>query len=454
MILINNDILKSMLKNVKNSLKSLKGRVTRFWQWFLHTSWKKRIAVIIVFLIILIILKNIFFGGQKQQYTFDTVSRGTITQLVNENGNVISSNETDVYSPTTGELAQIYVKNGDHVNQGEKLFTIKSTATPQEQAAAYANYETALSSLTTTQNDQMTADAAMWNKQQAYLTALDNQNYKNNNTTNPTTNRGYTDLEKQQIDSTVIQTQKDFYASEQAYKTAGVAIANAKAQVNSTYLAYQATQNATITAPSSGIVSNIIGLIGAKVVAQISSAATNSTTSSTTQTTQPSSVTPVLIIGNNNGYAIHTTVSEVDINKVTIGQPVSILFSAVPNKTYKGKVLQEDTYGTNNSGVISYNVFVSIDDADTNIKPNMSATLTINTAEHTNVLTVANTAVIPYQNGKAVQVLGKNGKVVFKPVRIGLQGFTRSEVLKGISAGTKVILGNTTLQNNPGSLGD
>lgn len=440
-----------MVKKIRSNLKRIKNKIVSFGQWFLHASWKKRIAVIIVFLIILSILKNIFFEGSKQQYTFDTVSTGTITQIVTENGNVISSNETDVYSPTTGALAQIFVKNGEHINQGDKLFTIKSTATPQEQAAAYANYEAALSSLTTAQNTQQTADATMWDKQQAYLTALDNQNYKNSNTVNPATKNNYTDLEKQQIDSTVIQTQKDFYASEQAYKTAGVGIANAKAQVDSTYLAYQATQNATITAPSSGTVSNIIGLIGAKVVAQISSAATSSTNASTT-TTQ-SSVTPVLIIGNDNGYAIHTTVSEVDINKVGIGQPVSIIFSAAQNKIYKGKVLQEDTYGTNTSGVITYNVFVSIDNADVNIKPNMSANLTINTAEHKNVLTVANAAIVPYQNGKAVQILGKKGKVMFKPVKIGLQGFTRSEVLSGIQKGTKVILGNTALQNNPGSLG-
>jgi multidrug efflux pump subunit AcrA (membrane-fusion protein) len=437
---------------VKKWLKGIVIRAARFWHWFLHTSWKKRIAVIIIFLIVLSILKNIFFGGQKQPYTFDAVSKGTITQIVTENGNVISSNETDVYSPTTGELAQIYVKNGDHITQGEKLFTIRSTATPQEQAAAYANYQAARSSLTTAQNNQQSADAAMWNKQQAYLSALNTQNYKNNNTTNPATKNNYTDLEKQQIDSTVVQTQKDFQAAEQAYKTTGVAITDAQAQVNSTNLAYQATQNATITAPATGTVSNIIGLVGAKVVAQLSSAATSNTNASTTTTSQ-SSVTPVLIIGNNNGYAIHTTVSEVDIDKVGIGNTANIVFSAVQNKTYTGKVLQEDTYGTNTAGVISYNVFVSIDNADKNIKPNMSANLTIHTAEHKNVLTVANSAIVPYQNGKAVQVLGKKGKVMFKPVIIGLQGFTRSEVLRGVTAGTKVILGNTTLQNNPGALG-
>lgn len=440
-----------MIKKVKNSIQAIKKRISGFWQWFLHVSWKKRIAVIIVLLIILFILRNILFGTKKQQYTFDTVQKGTITQLVTENGNVISSNETDVYSPTTGVLDQIYVKNGDTVNQGDKLFTVRSTATPQEQAAAYANYEAALSSLTTAQNAKQTADATMWTKQQAYLTAQDNQKYKNNNTVNPSTKNTYTDLEKEQIDSAVVQTQKDFDAAQQAYKTADVAIADAQAAVNSTSLAYQATQNTTITAPTNGTVNNIIGLTGAKVAAQISSAATSITTAPST-TTQPA-VTPVLVIGDNNGNAIHTTVSEVDINKVKIGQPVTILFSAVPNHTYNGTITQEDTYGTNTGGVITYNVFVSITNSDEYIKPNMSANLTIDTAKKQDVLTVANAAIIPYQNGKAVQVLDKKGKVVYKPVAIGLRGFTRSEVLSGVNSGTKVILGNTNLTSGGGSLG-
>ncbi|HEV2339896.1 MAG TPA: HlyD family efflux transporter periplasmic adaptor subunit [Patescibacteria group bacterium] len=435
-----------MSKRLKHAIKAVKKRVNRYWKWFIRASWKKRIAVIIALLIILYILKSIFFGGNKQQYTFDTVQKGTITQLVTENGNVISTNETDVYSPTTGVLDQIYVKNGDYVHAGDKLFTIRSTATPQEQAVASANYQAALSTLTTAQNNKLSADAVMWTKQLAYLSSQNTQNFKNNNTTNPATNKNYTDLEKFQIDNTVIQTQKDFSAAEQAYKTADAAITDAQAQVASTSLAYQATQNATITAPTSGTVSNIIGLRGAKVVAQVSSA---STTTTTTQAT----ITPVLVLGSNRGYAIHTSVSEVDINKVNIGQNVTVLFSAIQNHMYTGKVTQEDTYGTDTAGVITYNVFVSLDNGDTNIKPDMSANLTIDTAERKDILTVANAAIVPYQNGKAVQVLGKNGKVMYRPITVGIRGFTRSEVLRGITEGTKVILGNTTLQNNQGSIG-
>lgn len=417
----------------------------KFFRWFENASLKKRIIVITLLGIVLFTLPA-FLGGNKSKYPLDTVQKGTITQLVTENGNVVSANETDVYSPTTGALEQVYVKNGDYVNARDKLFTVRSTATKQEQAAADATYEKALSDLTTAQNNQQAADATMWAKQQVYLSAQDTQNYKNNHTQNPSTKDDYTDIEKIAIDNAVVQTQKDFEAAEQTYKTANVAISSAQAQVNSTSLAYQATQNATVTAPVSGIVSNIVGLAGTKIVAQISSTAT-ANVANASQNASPA--TTVLIIGNTNNYAIQTTVNEVDIDKISMGQPATILFSAIPDKTYHGKLVQLDTYGSKDiSGVITYNVFVSIIDGDSRIKPNMTATLTIKAAEHKKVLTVANSAIVPYQNGKAVQTLDANGNVEYKPVIVGLKGFTRSEIIKGISSGTRVILGNTNPTKN------
>ncbi|HSW96685.1 MAG TPA: HlyD family efflux transporter periplasmic adaptor subunit [Candidatus Saccharimonadales bacterium] len=441
-----------MFSFFKNIFLAIKKRIMRFWQWFLHTSWKKRIAVIIALIIILVIIKNIFFGGKKQQYTFDTVQKGTITQLVTENGNVISSNENDVYSPTNGMLDQIYVKNGDYVHKGDKLFTVRSTATPQEQAVAYANYIAALSAANQAKAGAVTNQSKLEQDRAAVISAQSAVDRMNSNIggsiNNPATGSPYTENDKNTINSALTSARETFTADEQTYKANNTAIAAAQSQITSTLLAYQATQNAAITAPADGTISNIIGLTGAKVVAQLNSASTSSTNTSS------ATVTPVLVIGNDTNYAIHTTVSEVDINKVVIGQPVTILFSAVPNATYKGKITQADTYGTNTAGVISYNLFVSIDNADQNIKPNMSANLTIDTAEHKNVLTVANAAIVPYQNGKAVQILDKKGKVTYKSVQIGLRGFTRSEVLRGVPAGTKVILGNTTLTNNAKSLGD
>ncbi len=402
----------------------------RFWRWFLHTSWKKKVLVIVVFLILLLIIKNIFSPSPTQQYTFDTVSLGNIDQLVTENGTVTSSNQTDVYSPANGVLDQLFVKNGDSVTVGEKLFTVRSTATAQEQAAAYANYLSAQSTLNADNATLYSLQSTMFSDWKTFTDLATNSTYQKSDGSPNYTNRVLPEFTT---------AQDNWLAAQANYKNQQSVIAKDQAALNSYYLAYQATQNATITASTNGIVANIIGLTGAKVQAETSSSQASATTTV---------ITPVMIIGTNHGSSIQTTVSEVDINKVALGQKADVTFSGIPNKTYSANIIQIDSYGTQTNGVVTYNVFLKITNADNLVKPGMSANLTIYTAHKDNVLTVANAAIIPYQNGKAVQIVGKNGKVKFVPVLIGLRGFSRSEVLKGVSNGAKVILGNTQLTNN------
>lgn len=414
-------------------------KINKFRKWIISASWKKRALLLaLVFIVLFFLLKNTVFSGGGQEYSFDTVEKGNVTQQVSVNGNVILANKTDVSPPTNGVLDEIFVKNGDKVIKGDALFTVRSTATPQEQAAAFASYQSALNTLNTAQNNKMALDAAMWTKQQAYLTSQNEQNYKNSNSFNPATGREYTNLEKQSIDSSVVAAQKDFAAAEQAYKTADIAIADGKAQVASTYLSYQATQSTTIYTPFAGVIHNLIGLKGAKVEGQ---------TSNATQ------VKPALIIGSDetNEYTVGIAVSEVHINKLKLEQTATILFNGIANKQYRGKVVQMDDFGTNTNGVITYNVFVAVDDGDLAIRPGMSAVLTINTDEHKNVLTVANAAVITYEGEKVVQVLKKNGEIEFIPVSVGLRGTRRTELLGGVDEGTEVILGNTESMNQGGS---
>lgn len=411
---------------------------------------KTRFTLLIVVLILLFfVVKNVFFSAGSQEYNFDTVETGNITQQVSVNGNVTAADATDVSSPTNGILSEIFVKNGDKVAEGDALFVVRSTATPQEQAASYASYHSALNFLNTTQNTKLALDAAMWSKQQAYLNAQNEQNYKNNNNINPVTARAYTNLEKQSIDSSVVSAQKDFAAAEQAYKTSDVAIADGQAQVASAYLTYKANQSITIFAPIAGTVHNLIGLKGTRVDAnnQAASAITSAYTP-IVQAQSSGTVSPVLIIGNNIGkYTIQAAVSEVYANKIKLGQPVTILFNGIVHKVYKGRVIQFDTYSTNTQGVITYNVFVAMDTLDQDIRPGMSAILTINVAERRNVLTAANGAVVVYEGQKAVQVLKDNGEVEFIPVKVGLRGNTRTEIISGVDEETEIIIGNTEFMN-------
>src|SRR6185437_8726262 len=109
--------------------------------------WKKGVILVVVLLLLWFAGSKVF--GRKSttpQYQTATAQRGSIISTVNESGNVSASSQTEVTSPSDGLIQQVYVKNGETVQAGQKLFSVKSTATPQIKASAYASYENAVAS--------------------------------------------------------------------------------------------------------------------------------------------------------------------------------------------------------------------------------------------------------------------------------------------------------------------
>jgi multidrug efflux pump subunit AcrA (membrane-fusion protein) len=109
--------------------------------------WKKGAIIVIVLLLLWFAGTKVF--GQKSmtsQYQTATAQRGSIISTVSESGNVSAQSQVDVTSPSTGIIEEVYVKNGETVSEGQNLFKVKATATPQEKASAYANYEGSLNS--------------------------------------------------------------------------------------------------------------------------------------------------------------------------------------------------------------------------------------------------------------------------------------------------------------------
>jgi RND family efflux transporter MFP subunit len=256
----------------------------------------------------------------------------------------------------------------------------------------------------------------MYTAWKTYTDIAENSTYQNADSSPNTNNRVLTPF-------TIAQ--DNWLAAEANYKNQQSAITSAQAAVTNTYLAYQATQDSTVTAPLAGSVHNLDGVAGSLVSAA-------------------SPVTPVCILSTGNeAFTIKTTVNEVDINKIKVGDTTTITFDAIKDKTFTGKIIQSDEFGTNVSGVVNYTVFASVDDGNGLIKPGMTANLSINTNKHDHVLTVLNAAIRPYKGAKAVQIINKQGKPDYLKVMTGIKGTDRTEVTSGVKEGQKVIIGNT-----------
>lgn len=358
---------------------------------------KKKILIIIFALILILIGGSILFSNKKSEYVFGTVGRNTIIGTVSESGAVTSNGGTFIYSSTTGIISQVYVSNGDLIGEKQKLFSVQSTATPQQKAESYALYQAARSAVQQAENNRRSAAATL--------------------------DRLYDDLSKGNKDETLSEKETRTIA-EVANDNAHDALLAAKANLVSAQNNYNSLLNSTAVAPIPGIVSNLSIAVGNTV--------------SVNSPLAPSA--PVLFIKSNSPTEILITVGENDINKIKVGQNSNIKLDAIENKVYKGVVQRFDERGTVVQGVPKYNLYILVLDPDENIKSGMTADVDIVTSELTNVLVVPNAAVKPYQKGRAVRILDKNGKIQYLPIKIGVRGKEYTQIIEGLNEGQEIIV--------------
>jgi len=85
---------------------------------------------------------------------------------------------------------------------------------------------------------------------------------------------------------------------------------------------------------------------------------------------------------------VDTNVSESDIGDVNRDQPALFTVDAYPGTAFHGVVAQVRNAPITVQNVVTYDVVIAVDNPDLKLKPGMTATVTITTAERTNVLRI------------------------------------------------------------------
>jgi HlyD family secretion protein len=144
-------------------------------------------------------------------------------------------------------------------------------------------------------------------------------------------------------------------------------------------------------------------------------------------------------------------VVEVDINHVQIGQPATVTFDAIPNKTYNGKVLSIDLAGTSANSSVNFTVTVQLTDADAHVKPGMSANVTVTTNKVENALVVPNTSIFTETNGQQYVYLVQNGATTKLPVTVGVVSDSATQITSDtLKAGDTIVLSFASKSTNNG----
>jgi HlyD family secretion protein len=474
--------------SISKGPKKGKGRKATIW-WVLGIV----IMAVVAYFVVTTIRARANAAGAYQ--TTD-VTRGTLTATIGATGNV-HANQTSVLTwQTAGTVDTVNVKVGDQVKAGDIMASLSQTSLSQNVVLAQADLVTAQRNLDTllhssTQNAQAQLDLVTAQKNfdsakstldsflasnhggtssditnaQAKVT-LAEQNLKNAQTfydevkylgdTDPTKAQAYTNLYNAQQSLKSAQNNLDYFLLKPSGRDveqarANLALAQAKlddaqrewdrlkngpdpsdlAAAQARVDAAQATINLSrIMTPIAGTVTEADPMIGDQV--------------------SPS--TSAIRVDDLSHLLVDVQVSEVDINNVTIGQAAVVTFDAVLGREYHGKVVDVARVGTSVQSVVNFNVTVELTDPDAEVKPGMTASVTVTIQSLDNVLLVPNRAV-HLVNGQRVVYVLRNGQLVEVPITLGASNDTSSEVTSGeISVGDALVL-NPPLNFTPGQGG-
>jgi HlyD family secretion protein len=117
--------------------------------------------------------------------------------------------------------------------------------------------------------------------------------------------------------------------------------------------------------------------------------------------------------------------NEIDIAAIQIGQKATLTFDAIMDLDLTGEVVEIDTLGTVNQGVVTYDATIMFDTQDERIKPGMSITVSIITNAKTDILLIPNGAVKTFGSTYYVEMFDKE--------TIALSGYNTSTASTGIS---------------------
>jgi HlyD family secretion protein len=179
-------------------------------------------------------------------------------------------------------------------------------------------------------------------------------------------------------------------------------------------------ENGTIRAPANGTITTVDIKIGE----------------------QAQALKNVIVLQDVDNLHVEANVSEASIASVTLGQKVTFTFDALgPDRVFNGTVQAVDPASTVVSGVVNYKVTAAIEKLP-EIRPGMTANMTILTAEQKGVLAIPQRAVITKDGNKTVRVVTDEKTKTFKEVTVetGLEADGGVvEIKSGLSEGQTII---------------
>jgi HlyD family secretion protein len=369
------------------------------------------------------------------------IERGNLTATIGATGTVRAKQSAVLIWQAAGTVDVVNVKIGDNVPADFVLAYLEKTSLPQSVILAEADLASAQKSL----DDLLNSDTAL---AQAAINLRDAQEVYDKAANWREELNGKIHIKEivyKKFGNRQIPVLKEYrgYASEETKAKADEDLALAKAQLDDAQREYDrlAGGNLTEIAAAQARVDAAQATIN---LARISAPfAATVTEAHPLPGDQVSAGATAFRLDDLTSLFVDVEVSEVDINSVAVGQPVTLSFDAILGKDYHGEVVEVAKAGTNVGGVVNFKVTVELTDADGDVKPGMTAAVNITVEQIDDVVLVPNRAV-RLVNGQRVIYLLVNGLPEQKEISLGPSSESVS-----VLAGGDVAVGDVVILNPP-----
>ena len=383
---------------------------------------KYLLPVVIVLIIFAVVGKKAGWFGKALtlKVAVENVEKRTIVETITANGKIQPEKEVKISPDVSGEIVELTIKEGDHVEKGQLLLRIKPDTYISQKDRSLAAISSTRARLAQSEAQFTQADLAFKRSKQLY----DEQTISKS------------DFEQAEATYTVGKSEVD---------AAKFAVISAEASVK------EANENlikTSIYAPMSGTVSMLLVELGERVAG-----------------TNLMAGTELLRVADLSRMEAQVQVNENDIPRVKLGDTALIEVDAYLDQKFKGIVTEiansAKTTGVSADQVTNFDVKILVvpksyqklvDAGDKNpFRPGMSATVDIRTQSKADIITVpiqsvttrtdttkvANTA---SQKDVRTIIFVTDGKYALaKDVKTGIQDNSYIEILSGAAVNDRVI---------------
>ncbi|MEH2235514.1 efflux RND transporter periplasmic adaptor subunit [Nostoc sp.] len=186
-------------------------------------------------------------------------------------------------------------------------------------------------------------------------------------------------------------------------------------------------EDTIIRAPLSGIVTQKYAEPGAFV--------TPTTSASTSASATSSSIVAVA-----RGLEILAQVPEADLGRIKQGQQVEIVADAYPDQVYKGHVRLIAPEAVVEQGVTSFQVRVALDTGIDKLRSGLNVDLTFLGDRVNDALVLPTVSIVTEKGKTGVLVPDANNKPQFREITVGAQIQEQTQILEGVKEGDRVFV--------------